>query len=346
MRLGIVNDVDTALEAIRRIVTGSGKHTIAWSARDGAEAVEQCSKDTPDIILVDLVMPKMSGVEATRRIMAKSPCAILVVTATVEGNAGKIFEAMGAGALDAVQTPSLARFGRPEGAAALLAKIELIGQLVGERNSKPLVYAGGDTGMFTRQSRLVAIGSSAGGPGALAQVLADLPSDFGAAIVIVQHVDAQFAPGLATWLNENSKLPVRVAVKGDRPQEGTVLLAGTNDHLVFENPNRLSYTPEPAQLAYRPSVDVFFESVTRHWRGEVIGVLLTGMGRDGAKGLKTLRRLGHHTIAQDQATCAVYGMPKAAAELEAAVEVLPLDKIAPALVNRFAKISRPLLINS
>lgn len=346
MRLGIVNDMDTAIEAIRRVVVGTGKHEIAWTARDGAEAVERCAQDTPDIVLMDLIMPKMNGVEATRRIMAQSPCAVLVVTATVEGHAGKVFEAMGAGALDAVQTPSFARFGRPDGAAALVAKIGMIGQLVGERNAKPVAYASGDTGTFTRQSRLVAIGSSAGGPGALAKVLADLPSDFGAAIIIVQHVDAQFAQGLANWLNENSKLPVRVATPGDRPQEGTVLLAGTNDHLVFETPGRLGYVAEPAQLAYRPSVDVFFESVARHWRGEVIGVLLTGMGRDGAKGLKTLRRFGHHTIAQDQATCAVYGMPKAAAELEAAVDVLPLDKIALALLNRFTKTPRPLLKNS
>lgn len=335
MRIGIVNDMDTAVEAIRRVVTSTRKHQVAWIARDGAEAVTRCAQDTPEIVLMDLLMPGMGGVEATRRIMAKSPCAILVVTATVEGNAAKVFEAMGAGALDAVPTPTLGRTGQNDGAAALLAKIETVGKLVGERNGKQPVYTNGDTTLFTRESRLVAIGSSAGGPAALEKVLKELPAGFPAAVIIVQHVDAQFAPGLATWLNTSSKLPVRVAVKGDRPQPGTVLIAGTNDHLVFENSSTLGYTPDPAHYSYRPSVDVFFESVARHWRGQVLGVLLTGMGRDGAKGLKTLRRLGHHTVAQDQASSAVYGMPKAAAELEAAVEILPLENIAPVLIHRF-----------
>lgn len=335
MRIGIVNDMDIAVEAIQRVLATTPKHQVAWVARNGAEAVARCARDTPDVVLMDLLMPTMDGVEATRRIMAESPCAILVVTATVEGNASKVFEAMGAGALDAVRTPSVGRSSSSDGATALLSKIDTIGRLVGERNGKAANHTGEDTALFTRQSRLVAIGSSAGGPAALARILNGLRENFSASVIIVQHVDAQFAPGLASWLNESSKLLVNVAAKGDRPKEGTVLLAGTNDHLIFESGSVLSYTPDPADYSYRPSVDVFFESVARHWRGEVIGVLLTGMGRDGAKGLKMLRRLGHYTIAQDQATSAVYGMPKAAAEMEAATTILPLEKIALALLERF-----------
>jgi chemotaxis response regulator CheB len=119
-----------------------------------------------------------------------------------------------------------------------------------------------------------------------------------------------------------------VAVEGDRPQPGEVLLAATNDHLRFVHAERLSYTPFPRDYAYRPSIDVFFNSACALWQGPIVGVLLTGMGRDGALGLKALRDKGHHTIAQNQATCAVYGMPKAAVALDAAVDVLPIEAIA------------------
>jgi two-component system, chemotaxis family, response regulator WspF len=182
---------------------------------------------------------------------------------------------------------------------------------------------------------LVAIGASAGGPAALVKLLASLPDDFPAAIVVVQHLAEQFAAGMATWLGEHSRIPVRIAEEGDRPAPGTVLLAATNDHLALKSARRVGYTPFPQDYAYRPSIDVFFESAIRFWTGEVVGVVLTGMGRDGALGLKALRDSGRHTIAQDETSSAVYGMPKAAAALNAAVEILPIDGIAPRLVELF-----------
>jgi two-component system response regulator WspF len=185
---------------------------------------------------------------------------------------------------------------------------------------------------YTSGNRLVAIGASAGGPAALVRLLAALPKDFPAAIVVVQHIDAHMAEGMASWLDGQCDLPVRVAAEGDRPAAGCVLIAETSDHLVLRSPYRLGYVPEPREMVYRPSVDAFFQSVVRQWRGEAIGVLLTGMGRDGALGLKALRDHGFHTIAQDQATSAVYGMPKAAAALGAAVDILPIDRIASRLI--------------
>ena len=166
-------------------------------------------------------------------------------------------------------------------------------------------------------------------------MLSGLPADFPAAIVIVQHVDERFAQGMAEWLSRHCALPVRVAKEGDRPTAGNVLLAGTNDHLTFKTAERIGYTPEPRSQAYRPSVDVFFASIGALWPGEAVGVLLTGMGRDGALGLKALRDKGCYTIAQDQATSTVYGMPKAAASLGAAVDVLPLERIAAKLTDTF-----------
>ncbi len=335
MKIGIVNDSPIALEALRRVLALRPNHAVIWAARDGAQAVSLCERETPDLVLMDLIMPGTDGVEATRQIMAATPCAILVVTASVGAHAARVFDAMGYGAIDAVDTPVLGRGDLAESAAAFLHKIDTLLVLLGTPRFIPKSENFSDTGTFTRRERLVAIGASAGGPAALTAVLSGLPKTFPAAVVVVQHVDERFALGLADWLSRDCALPVRVAKEGDRPAAGTVLLAGTNDHLRFISAERIGYTPEPLDQSYRPSVDVFFTSVGAHWPGEVVGVLLTGMGRDGAKGLKTLRDKGHYTIAQDQATSTVYGMPKAAASLGAAVDILPLERIAPRLLDTF-----------
>ncbi|RZI76419.1 MAG: chemotaxis-specific protein-glutamate methyltransferase CheB [Pseudomonas sp.] len=323
MRIAIVNDMPLAVEAMRRVLLQSPQHHVAWTALDGEEALERCRLDRPDLILMDLIMPRMDGVEATRRIMTESPCAILIVTADVETNAARAFAALGHGALDAVDTPVLG-FGDPRtGAPPLLAKIEALARLLDQDRdlvAPARVHATGDV-------PLVAIGASAGGPAALAALLKGLSPHFSAGLVIVQHVDARFTPGLATWLGENCALPVRLAKENDRVLPGQVLIAGTDEHLIFKSRDRLGYTSSPAHLAYRPSIDVFFESAARIWPSPLVGVLLTGMGSDGARGLKVLRDCGHPTIAQDQATSAVYGMPKAAAALGAAAEILGLPQI-------------------
>lgn len=312
---------------------------VVGEASGGKAAVDLAADLAPDVVLMDLIMPGMDGVEATRQIMARKPCAIVVVTANVTRNSSKVFEALGAGALDAVNTPVLEPAGASDSAKALLAKIETIRRLIGadgaKRRSAPAQRLARP--LAPHRNPLVGIGASAGGPSALAQVLADLPADFAAPMIIVQHVDAQFAEGLARWLDRQSPLNVRVARSGDRPEAGTALLAGQEAHLVFASPTRLVYSRHPADCPCRPSIDLFFKSADRFWSGEVVGVLLTGMGRDGAEGLRALRLKGHHTIAQDRSTSAVYGMPAAAAELGAAGEILALDKIAPRLTNIVAR---------
>jgi len=342
MKIAIVNDMPMAVEALRRVLALRPEHHVAWVAENGAQAVQRCAELKPDLILMDLLMPEMDGVEATRRIMSATPCAILLVTADMGANTARIFEAMGHGALDVVDAPAIGSGDPRAGAAPVLAKIEIIARLIGDRSRSDagaarFAAAPGEG----RPESLVAIGASAGGPAALATLLRGLPADFPAAVVIVQHVDEQFAAGMAHWLAQHSVLPVALAREGDRPAPGKVLLAATNDHLRLVGRERLAYTRAPQSYVYRPSVDVFFHSACTLWRGEIVGVLLTGMGRDGANGLKALRDKGHHTIAQDQASSAVYGMPKAAVALDAAVDILPIEAIAAQLCSVLSTQTEP-----
>lgn len=342
MRIAIVNDTLIAVEAMRRVLSQAQEHQVAWVARDGAEAVECCARDTPDLVLMDLLMPQMDGVEAIRRIMAQTPCAIVVVTASVNRNCSKVFEALGAGALDAVNTPTFEHAGANIGTHSLLGKIQTINKLIAHQGdaSTPTAAQTASYSPPRRRQQLVVIGASAGGPGAVAKVLSKFPADFPAAVIVIQHVDSQFADGLASWLGYQTPLPVRLAKEGDHPQAGTVLLAGTKNHLVFSGPGTLGYTSSPVDSPYRPSIDVFFASLKDHWRGDLVGVLLTGMGRDGAEGLKTVHDAGHHTIVQDKTTSAVFGMPKTAIEMDAASEVLPIDKIGPRAVVILQQLSK------
>ncbi|MBN9117530.1 MAG: chemotaxis-specific protein-glutamate methyltransferase CheB, partial [Pandoraea sp.] len=269
-------------------------------------------------------------------IMRRSPCPILIVTSDVGHHASLVFDAMGAGALDAVDTPVLGGTDRARPASSLLAKIEAIAaQQADARLPQP---SAAPPRAPARTDMLVAIGASAGGPAALAALLGRLPVNFGAGVVVVQHVDEAFAPGMADWLDQQTPLTVRLARAGERPSAGVVLLAGGNRHLRMDASGRCAFTDDPTDAVYRPSIDVFLQSVAENWRARAVGVLLTGMGRDGAAGLGAMRAQGFITIAQDRETSAVYGMPKAAAEAGAASQILPLASIAPQLVTLFGTV--------
>jgi len=333
MRIGIVNDLRAACEALRRVVDSLPDHEVAWLAADGVEAIAMAKRDRPDLILMDLLMPHMDGAQATRQIMASAPCAILVVTATVSGNISLVYDAMGFGALDAVDTPILGPGGEVTGAGALVEKIGTISKLVGatadsRRSRRPVASA--------TPPRLVVVGASTGGPKAVSDLLFPLPHEWNVAVIVVQHVDVAFAPGLAKWLGDRTGHAVRVVEHGQQPQAGDVLLAGTNDHLVLTKSRTLEYRQEPRDVFFRPSVDVFFESVAEHWPQTGTAVVLTGMGRDGARGLMKLRSRGWHTIAQDEASCIVFSMPKASIDAGAACEVLGIDQMPRVIAARMA----------
>ncbi len=333
MRIGIVDDMALAREALRRVVTSVPQNQIAWLAADGAEAIERVRGDKPDLILMDLVMPVLDGVEATRRIMLSDPCPILIVTSNSTRNLCKVYDAMGHGALDVAETPTLGPHGDLRGAANLLGKIETLGKLIGKPCHAGACVPKSRPALCVAPEWLVAIGVSTGGPNALVQVLSAFPKCFQAAVVIVQHIDVEFSRGLAHMLTELTSHTVTIAEPGMRPALGQILLSTTNDHLVFERGRTLNYVAEPREMVFRPSVDVFFKSAAQYWPDPGVAVILTGMGRDGASGMMTLKKSGWHTIAQDELTSVVWGMPGAAAKLGAAREVLPLSQIGPAIVR-------------
>jgi two-component system, chemotaxis family, response regulator WspF len=332
MKVAIVNDSKMAAEILRRILAGLPDFTLAWIAYSGEEALRLCAQSKPDIILMDLIMPGIDGAETTRRVMQTTPCVILVVTATTVGNRNMVFEAMGHGALDAVNTPILGVGESLDGAEPLIQKLRTVSRLVDGHDGKfgPVrqkAAAPDNSGL-----PIVAIGASTGGPQALARILSQLPQHFPAVVLVVQHVDEQFTPGLAAWLRHSSLLPVCIARHEETLHPAGVWIAGTTDNLTYDN-GRLIYAPPKKDAIHRPSIDALFMSLARPHRAARIGVLLTGMGRDGAAGLLALRKSGALTIAQDAATSVVYGMPKAAVEINGASEVMPLDLIGPRIIE-------------
>ena len=336
MRIAIVNDMRLACEALRRAIVADRRHQVAWTATGGAEAISQASRDRPDLILMDMIMPDIDGVEATRQIMLKSPCPILVVTSTVSGNISKVIEALSNGALDAVETPSIGQQGELLASSPLLEKIARIEHLHDRRPVAGQVTPVGSAaaGGVRQGLRLVLLGASTGGPRVLAEILNQLPQDVAAPIIIAQHIDEGYVAGLAKWLADHTTLPVEVAASGIEPRAGHVYLSASQQHLAIRPDKRLHYVSEPGSAWYHPSVDVLFSSAARHWPVPGIAVLLTGMGRDGANGLADLRRAGWATIAQDQATSVVWGMPKAAVDLGAAQAVLPSSQIAGQILSQ------------
>lgn len=350
MKVGVAHaspGVAGALERMLRPVAGC---RVAWTATNGDEALTRCDRDTPDVVLLQVALPGLDLIDVTRRISGNGRVAVVLLTDPGLAQEGVVFGAMGAGAIDQVPEPRIDERGVLAGGDEIVRRVRRAARLVPDApgRAEPTgtdrrgVEPRGAGGMAAPAARpkgrpdlpaLVAIGASTGGPAALAAVLGALPAAFPAAVVVAQHVDAQFSTNMAAWLGSLVKLPVRVAQPGDRPEAGVILLAGTNDDLAVTGALDLrNLRPEDGSF-YHPSADVLFGSLADYWPATGIAALLTGMGRDGAKGLLALRRRGWHTIAQDQGTSAVYGMPRAAAEIGAAVEVLPLDEIGPTIIR-------------
>lgn len=343
IRVLIVDDSSLARRVLRELLSSDPSIEVVGEASDGQEAISKVIALRPDVVTMDVRMPVLDGLAATEQIMAYHPTRILAVTSLVsqrEINVG--FQMLGAGALDVMDKPASLRGPELERMrrelierVKLLSRVRVVTHLRGRRTRNlptPTIVPALSGGV--RSSRpVVVIGASTGGPKALQTVLAGLPKDFSAPIVVVQHIAEGFVAGMVEWLSATCRLPIVLARHGQRLQSGEVVVASDGMHLLVDEEQRVIQTDLP-QTPQRPSVDVTMESVAQSVGRRAIGVLLTGMGRDGALGMAAIRRAGGYTIAQDEATSAIFGMPKAAIEMGAVVEVLPVEQIAPALLVR------------
>jgi two-component system, chemotaxis family, response regulator WspF len=336
IRIGIVNDVLLASRVLRRVLQNQPDLEVVWDAADGVEAVQKCMEDRPDIVLMDLVMPNMNGVEATRRIMIDAPCAVLIVTSTIDGHLNMVYEAMGYGALDVTTTPVVGDSRVSDDGEALRQKIRSLVARLPERNlgaNKPAASGAEVRSAALLAPRLVLLGASTGGPAAIHQILRMLPSHFNAAVVVAQHIDPEFVKGLGDWLATASRLPIQLTAGETSLKAGQVYLLDSRHHAQLVGPDRLSATDQAGGSYYRPSIDLLFGSAADVARRGSVGVLLTGMGRDGAQGLLRMRQAGLFTISQSADSCVVYGMPRAAEAIQASAMTANPDAIGDYLIQ-------------
>lgn len=338
IRVVIADDSLVAREMLVQILASDPDIEVVGQAKNGEEAVDLVANLRPDLVTMDIHMPRMDGLRATEKIMAYTPTPILVVSSSVHGEGmGSAFDALKLGALEVIKKPEpkewadLERIGRDVlRKVKVLSNVRVITHIHGRRShaatTRPHDVASGS------ERRIIAIGSSTGGPSALLSVLSKLPADLPVPVLVAQHIADGFIPGLVSWLDGGAQIKVVAATDGERPQPGTVYFAPTGSNMIIEG-GTIRFEPGgPGQL-YIPSADTLFESVARSFGERSIGVILTGMGADGAVGMKAMHDKGAATIAQNEETCTVYGMPKAAVELGAANKVLAIEDIAEAVLD-------------
>jgi two-component system chemotaxis response regulator CheB len=340
IRVLVVDDSLTARRHLVEVLRADPELEVAGEAEDGRRAIELCGVLRPDVITLDMMLPLMSGVAVTEYVMAHSPTPILIVSSsTNRGDLYKTYDALAAGAVDVFEKPT---GNDPDGvwerglvsAVKVVSRIRVITHIRGKLGSSGRTPTDPVT-FETRESRksIIAIGGSTGGPAAIVEILRGLPHGFPIPILLVIHIGDLFSAALAEWLDGQSTLPVRYARDGEAlPSLGQagVFMAPSGLHLVVQR-GKLRLTSDRERNSCRPSVDVLFESLAKEIGGETAACLLTGMGRDGAAGLLALRHAGALTIAQDEASSVIFGMPREAIEMGAADRVLALDQIATAL---------------
>lgn len=344
IRVGIVDDSQTAQELLRSVLERDREIRVVASASSGQEAVTMARKSRPDVILMDVHMPGMNGFEATRQIMSQTPTPIVIVSSTsVIEEAHTALRSLEAGALTIhvkPPAPTHPDFERIAEDLVLTVKAVADVRVVRRRALRaadsPLEVAtecGSATGR--RPPRLIAIAASTGGPKALVSILAELPADFPVPILIVQHIASGFTVALVEWLNSATPLEVKLAERDEPLQAGVVYVAPEEAHLgVSAQQTAILDTQTPPIMGFRPSATYLFRSIAESCGNTALGVVLTGMGRDGVEGLSALKSAGSEVIAQDEQSSVVFGMPAAALAAGVVDRVLPLDRIAECLKRR------------
>jgi two-component system chemotaxis response regulator CheB len=344
IRVLIAEDSAFVTDLLSALLGADPEVVVVGRARNGREAVELTRRLHPDVVTMDVRMPVLDGIQATEAIMAEAPTPILIVSAAVdEEGTDTAFDAIRAGAMDVVEKPRGA-FSRDYAAmgADLLRRVKTVSKVRAvrrprraRRDEAPAPIPAG----YVR-GRIVAIAASTGGPGAVSHILGHLPQRFPWPILVVQHIAPGFQEGFVRWLDTQTELDVRTAEHGEWPRPGTVYFSSEGHHLGLDGGGRIILDPAGPVDGHRPSATYLFQSVARSYGAQGIGVILTGMGEDGVRGLLELRREGGWTIAQDEETCAVYGMPRAAVEVGAVDRALPLERIPWAILGT-GRVERP-----
>lgn len=347
IRVLIVEDSPVVRLLLEHIVSGDPELEVAGSVATGEEAVKAVHELSPDVVSMDIRLPGIDGFEATRRIMSEKPTPVVVISASVEAEDLKItMNALRAGALAVVEKPvgtTSEEYDRLAGRVRTQLKIMSEVRVIRQRSHRPgSVETPAPVppvmnwlpGSGARDLRLLALGASTGGPQALAQVLGKLPATFPLPVLVVQHMTPSFLEGFAHWLDSVTSLSVSLAKEAERPVPGHVYVAPPDRHLLYQA-GILRLDASAPVSGQRPAATMLFRSVARSLGRHGLGVLLTGMGDDGAQGLLELRQAGGYTLAEDASTAIVYGMPAAAAQLGAVEEQLPLPRIG-ARVNELA----------
>ena len=353
LKVLLVEDSPIALTILKRMIDSDPGMQVVGTARTGQDALELLPKLKPNIICTDLFMPRMDGLEFTQQVMATQPTPILVISAAVGvEDKNNVFSLLEAGAVDVFPKPGSGQLEDYEAQKdKLLQKIRVLaGVKVFTKKNKGIQLpakkkealamppaANRLPPRLTRPVDIMAIGASTGGPQAFQEILSLIPANFPVPILCVQHISQGFLDGFIHWLDDSCAIAIQIAKTGEKPQPSVVYFPPDRQHLRLDSQGRFICLEGPLVDSHCPSVTVLFQSVAQRFGSAAVGVLLTGMGRDGATGLLELRNKGGYTIAQDEASSIVFGMPQEAIKLGAAKVVLPLSEVAGHLKGVMAK---------
>ena len=335
IRVLLVEDSPGQRALLVGLLNASDSFTVVGVAGNGRQAVQETLRLRPDVIAMDIHLPLMDGYEATREIMQRCPTPIVLISASAGEK--KLIDALAAGALTVIRKPG-GRHADPDERETFLKTLRIMAGVRVVTRFAPRVPPRLSTGHVQKApapgaAQVLAIAASTGGPAAVQTVISGLGAQFPLPVLLVQHIARDFVAALQDWLQRTTPLPVRVATHGERLAPGCLYLPPDGFHLLAGGHGFVELRPALAGDRYCPSADLLFHSVAQAYGAHAIGVILTGMGDDGARGLKELRERGAVTIAQDEASCVVYGMPRSAVEAGAVVQVAALDEIAPHILT-------------
>ena len=341
LRVLVADDSQVARQLLRELIDAEPDMIVVGTAATGRETVEKVERLRPDLITMDVVMPDGDGIAAAQRIMAQRPTPIAVVTAApIDPGSSLTFDALASGAVEVLPKPARRILDDAKQRESFLRQLRHVAEVgvIGIRGPRPRARKSDPSGTralaasssappgvppvahgVPQSAALIAIGASTGGPPCIRTVLSSLEPHSAPPVLVVQHMNREFVPGFASWLRDTVPLPVAIAREGTLMQPGHVYIAPGDRHLLVDAAGVLHEDLGPTLHHQRPAVDVLFNAVAAGFGSRALGVLLTGMGMDGAHGLRAMRDAGAFTIAQDEASCTVFGMPHAAGELDAAV---------------------------